>query len=241
MPTLDEQIQYGISQFKNLDNIVDVQVEKPSDLINLQIGYEPSVVFVLTVRTYVSVTLVTIKFVVPISVIMTTGLTNIPENMIMGLAFNLALRPIDNSIQDHSYNDNLTDTALTIYIDPTPDTLYPDLLRPIELRGVNIHPYQGGPDYDNLISLIKQQPHVINVVGNIVVDPKLKPNYENFLAFSIETDIPLKNALASSDKPSVHTTTLSCMVIVNIKEINLTDTLLRQINERIEEYQYQLR
>jgi len=239
MAILSERILYVISQFKSVPNISDVQVEDPSDLIKAQINNEPSVVFILTAHTYVSVTPAIIKVVCPISLIMTPDLSiNIPENMIINLAHNIVLKPMDNYIQDHSYNDNLTDTAFTIYIDPEPKNLDPSFMfRPIILRGVDLRPYQGGSTYDNLINLIKQQPHVIDVVGNIVLDPKLKLNeYENFLTFYIKTNIPLKNSLAPSDKPSVHTTTISCMITVNINEINFPDIVVRQINELLDEY-----
>lgn len=238
MSTLAEQIQYGISQFEKVHNIVDVQVEEPSELINSQIGYVPSKVFVLTVMTYVSVTPAIIKFVIPISVIMTPGHLTVPEYMITNLAYNLVLRPIDNSIQDHTFSDNLTDPAFTLYLDPNPDTPNPKLFRPIPLRGVDINEYRGGPEYDSLIAIIKQQPHVRNVFGNIVVDPKLIPvQGQTFIAFSIETDIPLKNAMVLPERPCIMTDTISCMIIVDIREINSPDTVVRQINERLDEYE----
>ena len=132
----------------------------------------------------------------------------------------------------------MTDTALTIYVDPKPDTLDPKLFRLVLLRGVDIREYQGGPDYANLIGLIKQQPHVVNVSGNIVVDPKLIPdNSQIFLAFSIETDIPLEYALLKSERPNIMTDTVSFMLIVNLTELDNHDYIIKQLNERIEEYQ----
>lgn len=237
MATLSEQIQYGVSQFKSIPNITDVQVEEPSDLIKAQINNEPSLVFVLTVHTYVSVTPAIIKFVTPISVIMTPGPFNVPDTMIINLAHNIVLKPIDNFIQDHSYNDNLTDTAFTLYIDPIPDTSNLKLFRPILLSGVNVHEYQGGDDYNNLVKLMKQQSHVLNIFGNIVVDPKLIPIIgQTFLAFSIETDIPLQNSLPKPERSWVMTDTITFKLIVNIQDVSNPDDILRQLNERIEEY-----
>ena len=92
MSTLSEQIEYGISQFKSVPNITDVQVEDSSALINRQIGNEPSLVFVLTIRTYVSVTPAIIKFVIPISVIMTPGPLTVPATMLINLAHNIVLK-----------------------------------------------------------------------------------------------------------------------------------------------------
>lgn len=237
MSTLDEQLQYGISQFKKVPNIVDVQVEEPSNLINLQIDNVPSKVFVLTVSTYVSTTQAIIKFVVPIDIIMMGGPINIPSFTIDSLAYNLVIRPFDNSIQDHTFSDNLTDTSFTLYIDPTPDTPNPKLFRPILLRGVSIKEYQGGPDYDELINLIKQQPYVKNVYGNLVIDPNIMPvEGKTFIAFSIETTIPLKNALLIPPRPCIMTDTISCMVIFDIDELNFHDIVVRHINERLDEY-----
>jgi hypothetical protein len=237
MATLSEQIQYGVSQFKSIPNVTDVQVEEPSDLIKAQINNEPSLVFVLTVHTYASVTPAIIKFVIPISVIMTPGPLNVPDTMIINLAHNIVLKPIDNFVQDHSYNDNLTDTAFTLYIDPIPDTSNLKLFRPILLRGVNINEYQGGDEYNNLVKLMKQQSHVLNIFGNIVVDPKLIPIIgQTFLAFSIETDIPLQNSLLKPERSWVMTDTISFMLIVNMVDLENPDDIIRQLNERIEEY-----
>jgi hypothetical protein len=238
MSSLSEQIEYGISQFRSIPNITDVQVEDPSDLIKAQINNEPSLVFVLTVHTYVSVIPAIIKFVAPISVIMTSGPLNVPADTLISLAHNIVLKPIDNFIQDHSFNDNLTDTAFTLYIDPIPDTPNLKLFRPILLRGVNIDEYQGGDDYNNLVSLMKQQPYVMNAHSNIVVDPKLIPDKsQTFLAFSIETDIPLMHALPKSERPTIMTDTISFMLIVNMVDLENSDDIIRQLNERIEEYQ----
>ena len=132
----------------------------------------------------------------------------------------------------------MTDTAFTLYIDPIPDTPNLKLFRPILLRGVNIDEYQGGDDYNNLVSLMKQQPYVMNAHSNIVVDPKLIPDKsQTFLAFSIETDIPLMHALPKSERPTIMTDTISFMLIVNMVDLENSDDIIRQLNERIEEYQ----
>ena len=246
MATLRELLPHWISEFKKIPNITDVQVEDPSDITKAQINNEPSLVFVLTVYTYVSVTPAIIKFVIPISVIMTVGLSiNVPEDMIINLAHNLVLKPVDNFIQDHSYNDNLTDTAFTIYIDPEPKNLDPaSMFRPMLLRGVNIHEYQGDDDYNDLVSVMKQQFHVLDVFGNIVVDPKLIPIPEHtFLAFYIKTDIPLMDALlcpvclGDPEMYCMMTDTITFMMVVPIIELTTPDFIILQLNERIEEYQ----
>ena len=226
MSLLTEQIQIGLSKLKSIPCVVDAKVKDPSELINRQIGYEPSMVFVLDILTYVSLTPAVIKFVMPISVILRPNIfDNFSNDILMNIAHGIASKPFDNPIDDHAFNDNLTDRAFTLYVDPNDEKF--DV---IILKGVRVQEYQDGTDYDNLLDLIKQQPHVKNVVGNIVVDPKLIPiQNETFIAFTIETDIFLKNSIVAPN-------TLIFMIIFNVDQLNLTDNILKEINERIEEY-----
>ena len=153
MSTEYEQLQDMVLQFKSIPNVTNVEIENPSDLINLQIDNKPSQVVAVTILLYPSLTPAIIKFVIPISVILRPGLLNIfPDSIadtLAYLAYVIAFKPFDNSVEDHFFHDNLTENILTLYINPiAPWRQTEQESNVIPLKGVKIAEYQGDENYD---------------------------------------------------------------------------------------------